>query len=51
MTLKVQTDLFFLVWYSLYDNIIVAYGSETGTSLRYANIIAGVIGDSCIGKK
>lgn len=33
----------------IYDNIIVAYGSETGTSLKYANIVAGFIGDHCTG--
>ena len=32
-----------------YDNIIIAYGSETGTSLKYANIVAGYLGDNCIG--
>ena len=29
---------------------VVCYGSETGTSLKYANIVAGTLGDEiCIG--
>jgi len=33
----------------IYDKIIVCYGSETGTSLKYANIVGGSFGDNCVG--
>jgi len=33
----------------IYDNVVVCYGSETGTSLKFANIVAGTLGDHCVG--
>jgi len=32
---------------SIYDRILIYYGSETGTSLRYATALAAKIGDEC----
>ena len=33
----------------IYNNIVVCFGSETGTSLKFANVVAGTPGDECVG--